>query len=506
MDFNLLTYKVNIMRSCVQSIPSHLHKYIVQQDYSRYTPEDQEVWRFIMRQLIYFLKNQAHPTYIHGLECTGITEDSIPKIEIIDEHLKPYGWRAVAVSGFIPPVAFMEFQSYGILPIASDMRTVEHILYTPAPDIVHEAAGHAPLLINEEYTEYLRCYADAASKSIISFEDLNLYEAIRDLSDIKESPDSTSEDIKKCEDQLQEAISKMSYASEAQLLGRMNWWTAEYGLIGDIQTPKIYGAGLLSSIEESQMAIQKTQKIPLSINCVQYSYDITEPQPQLFVAQDFSNLKDILEEMTQNLAFKTGGLEGLKKAQQAQSVCTIKLDNQDSYSGVLSQFTYEENKVHRLKFIGPVQICQNQVFVKLTESPSFTVTLNPASHVNSVHGGPVYFEHYPETIDFVTARVPKKNRSSYDRNKFNAYENIRRIRMTKDFSEVSELTSNYFEFFKSEWLMGISLLELCHQDPQLENPTCAIMNQLSCSQAYLKDAQKCISLGLNLLQSKDFTL
>ena len=308
------------MRSCIQSIPLHLHKYVIQQDYSRYTPEDQEVWRFIMRQLTSFLKTQAHPTYTHGLEHTGITTQSIPKIEVIDENLKPYGWRAVAVSGFIPPAAFMEFQAHGILPIASDMRTIEHILYTPAPDIVHEAAGHAPLLISEEYTEYLRFYADAASKAIVSSEDLDLYEAIRNLSDIKEASDSTPEEIKRCDEQLQTAISKMSYISEAQYLGRMNWWTAEYGLIGDIQSPKIYGAGLLSSIEESRMAIEKTQKIPLNVDCIQYSYDITEPQPQLFVAQNFSNLKDVLEEMTQHLAFKVGG-GGWTKKSPTSEIC-----------------------------------------------------------------------------------------------------------------------------------------------------------------------------------------
>src|SRR5262249_11541701 len=126
-------------------IPPHLNKYIVDQNYARYSAEDQAVWRYIMRQLKSFLGQFGHPSYLAGLEKTGIGVNQIPHIDQIDEHLEKFGWSAVPVSGFIPPAAFMEFQSLGILPIASDMRSLDHLLYTPAPDIVHEAAGHAPI-------------------------------------------------------------------------------------------------------------------------------------------------------------------------------------------------------------------------------------------------------------------------------------------------------------------------------------------------------------------------
>ena len=50
----------------------------------------------------------------------------------------------------LPPTIFMQFQAHSILPIASDMRTVSHIDYTPAPDIIHEAAGHSPIIVDRE--------------------------------------------------------------------------------------------------------------------------------------------------------------------------------------------------------------------------------------------------------------------------------------------------------------------------------------------------------------------
>ena len=96
------------------------------------------------------------PFYALGLEKTGISTERIPDLAEMSQKLEPFGWQAVPVSGFIPPAAFMEMQSLGLLPIACDMRSIEHLTYTPAPDIVHEAAGHAPILIDPEFSIYLK--------------------------------------------------------------------------------------------------------------------------------------------------------------------------------------------------------------------------------------------------------------------------------------------------------------------------------------------------------------
>lgn len=80
------------------------------------------------------------------LKKTGISVDSIPKMEGMNRILKEIGWAAVSVDGFIPPNAFMEFQAYNVLVIASDIRTIDHIEYTPAPDIIHEPPGMHQLL------------------------------------------------------------------------------------------------------------------------------------------------------------------------------------------------------------------------------------------------------------------------------------------------------------------------------------------------------------------------
>ena len=338
-------------------VPDHLKQYIVNQDYSKYTYIDHAVWRYIMKINIDFFTSHGHESYIEGLEKTGISLEKIPRIQEMDEKLSKIGWGAVCVRGFIHPQAFMEFQSLGILPIAADMRTIEHLTYTPAPDIVHEAAGHAPILINEEYGDYIKEYGRIASKAIMSKEDLDLYDAIRDLSDIKESPISRDEDIENAEKKLTKASDNVTFISEMALLTRMNWWTVEYGLIGDLLNPKIYGAGLLSSVGESYNCLKNNvRKIPFDVDNVEYSYDITEQQPQLFVTPDFYTLKEVLMQVSKTMAYYKSGVKSLNKVLASKSICTVGLNSKVQISGILFKYIEYDGVPIFLKFQGPTQL------------------------------------------------------------------------------------------------------------------------------------------------------
>lgn len=343
----------------MNSLPLHLKKYIVEQKYDRYTAQDHAVWRYILRQLKCFLTKNAHESYLDGLIKTGIDVEKIPSIESISQHLEKFGWRALPVSGFIPPAAFMELQSLSILPIAADIRSLAHLQYTPAPDIVHEAAGHAPFIANNEYSDYLKQYAQVAKKAIISKEDFDVYKCIRELSDLKEHPKSTVEQIESANLRLTNATNSMTFVSEAAELSRMNWWTAEYGLIGNMTDPKIFGAGLLSSVGESRWCLSdRVVKHELSLNCIKQSYDITEPQPQLYVARDFQHLSDVLSELAKTMAYQVGGTEGLSKALQARSVNTVQFENGIQISGILKNFK-KLNAPFYLQFEGPTQLSFN---------------------------------------------------------------------------------------------------------------------------------------------------
>ncbi len=354
------------MKPLNNSIPRHLQKHIVNQNYSQYSFIDHSCWRFIMRISINYFSEFAHKIYLDGIDKTGITVDKIPKIETINQKLTAFGWKAVCVRGFIPPNAFMEFQSLKILPIAADMRSRQNLTYTPAPDIVHEAAGHAPIIADKDYSNYLVNYGEIASKAIMSSEDMMLYYAIRDLSDIKEKYTTTNDEIAYYESKLQEAYSNISYISESSLLSRMNWWTVEYGLIGDMNSPKIYGAGLLSSIGESYNFNKKTiKKLPLTLECLNYNYDITEQQPQLFVTPSFNHLTKVLKDFSKKMSFKIGGVAGLNEAIKAETICTIELDYTIQISGIIDKYILKNGNPIFIKTKGPTQLCyQNKEIIR----------------------------------------------------------------------------------------------------------------------------------------------
>lgn len=346
--------------SAFDRLPNYLRRYTTTQAADRYTPVDHAAWRYIMRQSRAYFREHAVPIYLDGLNKTGITLDHIPLIHEMDRKLSELGWGAVPVEGFIPPAAFLDFQARRVLPIAFDMRSIDHIHYTPAPDIVHEAAGHAPILADEQYSNYVTMYAGMAQKALFAKHDLDVYEAIRALSDIKENPDSTPDMIHAAEQRLIEANAACSFVSEAAKVARMNWWTVEYGLLGSLTSPRIYGAGLLSSVGESQNCLSdRVRKIRLTIDCVNQAYNITEPQPQLFVAENIPHLTAVLQEYEQQLAFRRGGLYGLQEAKLCQTVATVVLKSGLEISGIVSEFEATGDRVDFIKLSGPCQLSEN---------------------------------------------------------------------------------------------------------------------------------------------------
>ncbi|HEY8400434.1 MAG TPA: aromatic amino acid hydroxylase [Cytophagaceae bacterium] len=330
------------LNEVTQKLPPHLMQFVIDQPYNQYTAVDQAVWRYVMRQNYNFLKHVAHESYIEGLRKTGVGIESIPTMYGMNRILKEIGWAAVAVDGFIPPGAFMEFTKYNVLVIAADIRTLEHIEYTPAPDIIHESAGHAPIIADPEFAAYLVYIGEVGSKAFSSKKDFELYEAIRHLSIIKEDPNTPPEDIIEAEKAIEEISANMGEPSEMALIRNLHWWTVEYGLIGTLDNFKIYGAGLLSSIGESASCLKpEVKKLPYTIEAAYCNYDITKTQPQLFVTPDFKHLTVVLNEFMETMALKHGGTKAIQKAIRSEYTATCVYSSGLQVSGT---FVYvEEN-------------------------------------------------------------------------------------------------------------------------------------------------------------------
>lgn len=319
-------------------VPPHLRQYVVQQDYAAYTVEDQAVWRFVLLQTYQRHLQSAHEFYAAGFAAAGISVEEIPRLATMNQSLAESSFQAICVDGFIPPRAFQAFQARGLLPIAADIRTSRHLTYTPAPDIIHEAAGHAPFLAHRDYAHYLRRIGAVGEKAFASAHDRAVYEAIYLLSELKENPDATPVQISRAETRLAELTTHAALPSEAALLARLYWWTVEYGLVGTPEDYRLFGAGLLSSIGEAHFChSDDVAKLPLTAACIDVAYDITRPQPQLFVARDFDHLSEVLDQVARGLAFRIGGARALEHAHSSGEPATLELASGLRLVGTVTQ-------------------------------------------------------------------------------------------------------------------------------------------------------------------------
>ncbi len=338
-------------------VPPHLRHLVVEQDYARYTAVDQAVWRFVLLQTRARLVETAHPAYREGLAATGISVERIPSIDEMNDKLSRFGWSAVCVDGFIPPRAFKEFQARGILPIAADMRTLEHLVYTPAPDIIHEAAGHAPILPDPVFASYLRRIGEVGRRAFTRPEEGRVFAAIHELSEVKEDPGAEPERISAAEAELAAAVAGVTLPSEASLVSRLYWWTAEYGLVGTPADYKIYGAGLLSSLGESHFChAPSVKKLVLDEQATCVTYDITKPQPQLFVTPSFEALHDVLERVAKTMAFEIGGALALERAIASRELASARFSSGAWVMGVLDAAGPRLAAPAFLHFAGPTAV------------------------------------------------------------------------------------------------------------------------------------------------------
>jgi phenylalanine-4-hydroxylase len=350
------------------SLPAHLRRYVVDQDWDAYTPREHAVWRHVLRRLVAQLGDRAHESYLRGLAATGIGTERIPHLDGMNERLGAVGWSAVGVRGFIPPAVFTELQSRRVLAIAADIRSHEHVEYTPAPDIIHESAGHAPILADARYAGYLRRCGEVGFKAIASVADDAVFQAVRQLSIVKEDPEATPEEIRLAGERLGAESASRRHPSESIRASRLYWWTAEYGLVGSMDRPRIYGAGLLSSLGESARCTgPEVRREPLTAACADAEYDITEMQPRLFVTPDFDALFDVLETFSAGLSFRVGGDHGLAEALHAGTVNHLVLSSGLEVSGRVSRLVQGDRdagpglSTALVRIEGPVQLSRKGV-------------------------------------------------------------------------------------------------------------------------------------------------
>jgi len=187
--------------------------YIIHQDYSAYTDEQHGIWSELVGRVLPVLEQHAAREYLEGFDIIGLRPDRLPNLTSISARLAPRtGWSSTPVSGFLPAPAFFEMLASRNFPTTTWLRSRDSLEYTPQPDIFHDVFGHVPMHAHKIFADFLEHYGRVCAS--------------------------------------------ISDAAVLEKLGRLFWYTVEFGVIVERGEFKVYGSGLISSHGECMNVIE----------------------------------------------------------------------------------------------------------------------------------------------------------------------------------------------------------------------------------------------------------
>jgi phenylalanine-4-hydroxylase len=225
-------------------------RFLVEQDYTAYTAEQNAVWRELVDRRMPQLRAHACTEYLDGFAQIGLESDRLPDLKAVSARLSPRtGWQSSPVSGFLPADAFFEMLSARMFPTTTWLRSRESMDYTPEPDIFHDVFGHVPMHAHPVFADFLEHYGAICLAAI-------------DRPDVLER------------------------------LGRLFWFTVEFGLIRERGEIKVYGSGLISSHGECTRVLGGGCEVrDFDIDAVlDQPIDTGNMQPVLFAVESFDQI------------------------------------------------------------------------------------------------------------------------------------------------------------------------------------------------------------------------
>ena len=187
--------------------------YLIHQNYASYSEEEHSIWAELVERAFPELEKHAASEYLDGFSIIGLENDRLPNLTEISGRLQPRtGWNATPVSGFLPAPVFFEMLAARRFPTTTWLRSRESLEYTPEPDIFHDVFGHVPMHAHPVFADFLQHYGSVCAR-------------IKDKETLER-------------------------------LGRLFWYTVEFGLIREGAKVKVYGSGVISSQNECTNVIE----------------------------------------------------------------------------------------------------------------------------------------------------------------------------------------------------------------------------------------------------------
>ena len=223
----------------------------------KFTPEDDHIWALLYDKLYPEVQKHAHPLYLEGLDKLNITADRVPDFDVMNQQLmESVGWELLSTDvQYTDGQTWFEHLAERKFLITEYIRPLDSLDYTPLPDIWHDTFGHLPFMVHQDYADYLQMFGQRA---------------------------------------IEFTIDQRTVGG----LGSLWWYSVEFGLMNVGDDLKAFGAGLMSSYDELQRAMNGVVEI------VPYSIDVTgktTPSPhemhtKLFLIEDTNQLHTVLDD------------------------------------------------------------------------------------------------------------------------------------------------------------------------------------------------------------------
>jgi len=237
----------------------------ISQPYDQYSEENHEAWRRLYARMLPKWGRYANAHFLKGIQSLSLDPHRVPRLEDVNRFLCPLtGFRAQAVSGYVPAFTFFDSLRNREFPTTITIRRSDQLDYLPEPDIFHDIAGHVPMHTDPHFAETLVRFGECARTAA----------------------------------KLDAPVTRLT--SIIRAMARFFWFTIEFGLMRDGQGLKAYGSGLLSSYGEIEHAIESraVQRYPLQLEWViNQSFEIDHYQPLLFVVESFEHLYSLVGQL-----------------------------------------------------------------------------------------------------------------------------------------------------------------------------------------------------------------
>jgi len=226
------------------------------QNWEAFTEAEHECWNLLVSRKAEAIAALASEAFVDGLGILELSKPGIPDFRELNPKLKAAtGWEVVAVPGFIPNDAFFRHLSEKRFPVANFLRPANSLDYSEEPDMFHDLFGHLPMLTNPALGDFLVNYGHAGLRA--------------------------------------EGL------GAADFLARLYLHTVEFGLVIEKGRLRGYGAGLLSSLSETEHALTSPGVRRLFVDLprmMRTRYHFDRFQETYFVINGFDDLLKLTEE------------------------------------------------------------------------------------------------------------------------------------------------------------------------------------------------------------------